>query len=175
MHLAESLAVRERWERAHSYYHLASVIAENFQYGGLLAYTLYKQAQLCAERDNHHHATGLLKRAERFVSEEGSALTLANIKCLRGEILHAMGEISEAAALLEEALQLYTEAEKHHEAMKPLNLLRNIYAQGRMSDEQERISRLMYIAGQKLLRQEMRPMDHDDLGPPIEPPGMDLP
>lgn len=170
VHLAEALAAQGRWERANSYFNLAAVLAENNQFALLLAYIFQQQAALCWERDNHLHALRHFRRAEHFIQTTGDNLALANLKLARGEVLSSMGEGSEAASHLEEAQTLFLRVGRPQEAMKPLNLLKQIYESGGMIEEKERVSSLIHRCGQLMLKRDTFPIPREDLGPPIEPP-----
>ncbi|MEE8436285.1 MAG: hypothetical protein V3S64_15980 [bacterium] len=170
VHLAESLGERGRWERANSYFNLAAVIAENFQFAELMVHIFLEQAKVSSKRDNHLHAIRCLKRAEHFSQGPQDTLALANLKHLRGGELSSMGEVSEAAAHLEEAQSLYLKEGRPREALKPLNLLKKIYGSGEMAAEQERVSALSHQCAQVMLKRDSFPIDRTGLGPPIEPP-----
>lgn len=170
VHLAESLGERGRWERANSYFNLAAVIAENFRFAELMVHIFLEQAKVFSKRDNHLHAIRCLKRAEHFSQGPEEKLALANLKHLRGGELSSMGEVSEAAAHLEEAQNLYLKAGRPREALKPLNLLKKIYGGGGMAGEQERVSALIHQCAQAMLKRDSFPLEREGLGPPIEPP-----
>jgi tetratricopeptide (TPR) repeat protein len=167
-HLADAQAAQGRWERAHSLYNLASVVAENDQHGDVLVHVLLRQGQLCRERDNLTQAAALFQRAERLVEREQPPRRLPHIRFLRAQVLSLLGETAEAIALLEDVQAHLVSSQQNQAAMEPLSLLRRLYEDQGLAEERERISRLMNLTGQRMIQTDLLPRPQEDLGPPID-------
>jgi tetratricopeptide (TPR) repeat protein len=167
-HLADGQAAQGRWERAHSLYNLAGVVAENDRHGEVLTHVLLRQGQLCRERDNLTQAVKLFHRAERLVEHEDPPHRLTQFRFLRAQVLSLLGETGEAIALLEDVQAHLVSTHQSQAAMEPLNLLRRLYEDQGLTEERSRVSRLMNLSGQRMIQTDLLPRPIVHLGPPID-------
>jgi len=167
-HLATAQASQGRWQRAHSLYNLATVVAENDQHKEVVLHALWQQGHLCRERDNLTQAIRLFQRAERLLEKDEPRTRQAQFRFLRAHALSALGETAEAIALLEDVQTHLVSTHQSQAAMDPLNLLRRLYEDEGMDKERARIAQLMHLTGQRMIQAEMLPRPVEHLGPPID-------
>jgi tetratricopeptide (TPR) repeat protein len=166
-HLGESLAAHGSWERANSYYNLASVIAENEQFRDLTAHIHLRQGLLFEQRDNLIRAARSLQRAAGLLDPETQLLRYAHCRFLRSRVLSRLGEAGEATAILEDAQSRLIRAHEFHAALEPLSLLRGLYEDSGMADDRNRIGELMHLCGQQMIKTDVMKKPKLNLGPPI--------
>ena len=168
-HFAQAQAAQGRWQRAHSLFNLAAVVAENDQHGAVLTYVLWQQGQLCRSRDDLVRAVAVFQRAEKLVEHEHPPERLAQFRFQRAQALSLLGETAEAIALLEDVQAHYLRHQQNQAAMEPLTLLRRLYEDQGLTDERNRVARLMHLGGQRMIQVDAIPKPKAHLGPPIDP------
>jgi tetratricopeptide (TPR) repeat protein len=167
-HLAEAQGAQGRWERAHSLFNLASLVAENDAHREVVTHVLRQQGQLCRARDNYTHALRLYQRAEKLVEKDDPPDELARFRFLRAQALATLGETAEAIALLEDVQAHHVRLHQSQTAMEPLSLLRQLYEDEGLPEERSRVTQLMHLSGQRMIQTDLLPRPVEHLGPPID-------
>lgn len=167
-HLAELQAAQGRWQRAHSLFNLAGVVAENDQQRAVAVHILWQQGQLCRQRDDLNHAVRQFQRAERLLERQEELDRLAQMRLLRAQALTALGEAAEAIALLEDVQTHLMRSKQNQAAIEPLTLLRGLYEEQGQLEERNRVAQLLHLSGQRMIQVDSLPRPIAHLGPPID-------
>jgi tetratricopeptide (TPR) repeat protein len=168
-HLADVVARQGRSERALVTLNLAASIAEAEGLNHMLAYALAQQARILMERENLIKVIHLFRRAEGLLEEEGLELEAMRLRFSAAEAMVRLGERADAIALLEDLQTRLIRALRFREALEPLNLLGKLYEESDSWDEKNRISQLVHLCGQNIVRGEGERRRRDGALPLIRP------
>ncbi len=168
-HLGDVLARQGRSERALVTYNLSASIAETEGLKQVLAYALAQQARLLLERENLVKVIRLFRRAEGLLEEEGLEMEALRLRYSAAEAMVRLGERADAIAYLEDLQSKLIRALRFREAMEPLNLLSRLYEESQSWDEKNRISQLVHLCGQHIVRGEGERKRRDPTLPLIRP------
>lgn len=100
-----------RWNSARSAYASALELSTQLGYARGQAYALRGLASVADAEGDPNAALELLDRAERFQQRTPDARLLAQIDLVRGRALHQLKQLRQSAALLEQALALFRQAD----------------------------------------------------------------
>ena len=153
-HLAESMALQGRLERAMVNLNLAAGIAEAQHEETLLAHVLAQQARISEQREDLIAVIRLFRKAEAILDAEGLELEALQLRFSAAEAMVRLGERADAVALLEDLQTKLMRGHYIHEALEPLKLLREVYEESGSWDEKNRISELIHLCGQSIIQTE---------------------
>jgi len=164
-HFAESLAKQSRHGRALGYYNLSAALAEKVMNLPLWCYVLENHGMLYQERRNQIQALRLFELGEELAEEAGLTLQFNRCRMARSQTLLDLGEQGEALAMLEDVQVRLMHAEQYREAVDVLSALRKLYSSTDMDDDRNRVTRLLHLCGQHILR-----TDSERVGPVYQGP-----
>ena len=153
-HLAESVALQGRPERALVNLNLAAGIAEAQDEKTLLAHVLAQQARISAQREDLIAVIRLFRKAEAMLEGAGLELEALQLRYSAAEAMVRLGERADAVALLEDLQTKLMRGHHIHEALEPLRLLGEVYEESGSWDEKNRISELLHLCGQSIVQTE---------------------
>lgn len=151
-HAAEDDRKRGRFEQGISLLNLARHMAQSHDLKDLEAAILTQKADMEQQRGNLVAASRAWREAEkRFdgLKQDDESL---NCRLKLADVLVALGERSEALALLEDGQARLFRDQKYRLALEPLRKLSQLYEESAMWNEKERVTQMIQFCGQYIIQ-----------------------
>lgn len=118
----------QEWQQARAAFEESASISRGLGYSRGEAYALRGLAAVANARRDPKTALRLLDRAEALQRDTTDARLRAQIQLARGIALRGLERLRESAAVLEQALQVFSTAESSHELRDTYTALASVYA-----------------------------------------------